>query len=132
MSFSDTAAPYSLASVRRIVTGHTSDGKAIIIRDEQLVPSGTAPGVESSRVTRLWTTKESPADNISGEITTTLEDGVECTLSEPGSILVQRGTLHGWENRGSSWARFIGVVVDAKPVQIVDEGKTITLKEGPA
>jgi hypothetical protein len=67
---------------------------------------------------------------VSGELTSVLEDGTESTLSEPGTVLVQRGTLHKWENRSPGWVRFLGVLVDAKPVEIVKEGKTEVLKEG--
>ncbi|KAF9521129.1 hypothetical protein BS47DRAFT_1335230 [Hydnum rufescens UP504] len=70
---------------------------------------------------------------IYGEITAILEDGTESTLSEPGTILVQRGTLHQWENRGPGWVRFLAVLMDAKPVETVDkEGKAEVLKEGYA
>ncbi|KAF8308054.1 hypothetical protein DL93DRAFT_2100964 [Clavulina sp. PMI_390] len=41
------------------------------------------------------------------------------TLSTPGSILVQRGTMHRWENRSSTeWLRIVSVMVGAKPVEI--------------
>jgi len=55
---------------------------------------------------------------ISGEITVILDDGVELTIKEPGSIIVQRGTFHGWVNKGTEWARYIAVVLNASPVPI--------------
>ncbi|KAF9520536.1 hypothetical protein BS47DRAFT_1335698 [Hydnum rufescens UP504] len=177
-----TPPPYTLSPIRRIITSHTPDGKSTIIRDERLAPAiPTGPGVKASgRMTRIWTTKQTPvvhsketidggtegpdrlgliATNgtnisaydvapglegpnhrtstldyiilLSGEITFILEDGTERTLSEPGTILVQRGTLHKFENRGTGWARFLAVLVDAKPAEIVDkEGKNVALPEG--
>jgi quercetin dioxygenase-like cupin family protein len=61
-----------------------------------------------------------------------LEDGTEETVTEPGSVVVQRGTLHRWENRGDTWLKFVAVMIDAKPVGIKDaEGNTVeTLVEG--
>jgi len=68
---------------------------------------------------------------ISGQITHILEDGSEQTITEPGSIVVQRGTLHAWENRSKTeWARWVSVLVDAKPAQVIDaSGESVTLKE---
>jgi len=163
--------------IRRVVTGHTPDGKSTIIHDDEVASSVLRPGVEnSSRATRLWSTFETPADNsektantgdhlperlglvntngtyltsydiapgakaplhrtssidylilISGEVTAILEDGSERTITEPGSIVVQRGTLHKWENRGTTWTKFVAILVDATPVQTA-EG--VTLQEG--
>jgi mannose-6-phosphate isomerase-like protein (cupin superfamily) len=56
-----------------------------------------------------------------------LEDGTEETISEPGSVTVQRGTLHRWENRGKEWVRFVAVMIDAKPVEVEVDGTTKTL-----
>jgi len=70
--------------------------------------------------------------HIAGQLTLTLEDGTEETVTEPGSVIVQRGSLHGWENRGDTWLKFVVVMIDAKPVEIKDaEGNTVeTLAEG--
>ncbi|KAF9519850.1 hypothetical protein BS47DRAFT_1379092 [Hydnum rufescens UP504] len=149
---SSTLHPYSLPPIRRVVTGHTPDGKASIVRDDRLVsvPASPVPDeADSVHTTRIWRTNQSPVVHseetvpfhrtstidyiilISGEVTAILEDGTERTLSEPGSILVQRGTLHTWENRGSGWVRFLAILVDAKPVETIDkEGKTKALEEG--
>ena len=53
-------------------------------------------------------------------------------MSTPGDIIVQRGTLHSWENRSKEWSRFVCVMIDAKPVEIKDsDGKVKeTLQEG--
>ncbi|KAF8308047.1 hypothetical protein DL93DRAFT_2087456 [Clavulina sp. PMI_390] len=63
---------------------------------------------------------------ISGSLTLLLDtDGhssspeVGTTLSIPGSIVVQRGTQHAWENRSTTeWSRHIAVMIDAKEVEI--------------
>jgi len=70
---------------------------------------------------------------VAGSLTLVLEDGTEETVTEPGSVIVQRGTLHRWENRSDGWVKFVAVMIDAKPVEIKDvEGNNTveTLLEG--
>lgn len=47
-------------TVRRIVTGHDRDGKAVAIFDGQVGPRQRSPG--GNAVTMLWVTAETPAD----------------------------------------------------------------------
>ncbi|KAF9507439.1 hypothetical protein BS47DRAFT_310288 [Hydnum rufescens UP504] len=160
---------------RRIVTGHTPDGRSTTVFNDEVIfeVSGDVP----APMARVWVTKESPADNnrdqtidmkyvlpdrlslvstvgthisivdippvtpvfmhrtssidyiilISGELTLVLEDGSETTLTEPGSIVVQRGTLHDWKNKGTGWTRFIAVLIDASPVHVSDEQGVISV-----
>jgi hypothetical protein len=46
-----------------------------------------------------------------------LDDGV-CRKIEVGDIVVQRGTIHAWHNRGKTWARFAFVLLDACEVEV--------------
>lgn len=50
---------------------------------------------------------------LEGEIYAMLEEGE--TLLRPGDTLVQRGTMHAWENRGEKPCRFVSVLVGAQP-----------------
>ncbi|KAK7917968.1 hypothetical protein PG985_009842 [Apiospora marii] len=45
------------------------------------------------------------------------------TECRPGEVVLQRGMMHAISNRTSSWARVLGIVLDAKPnrVPIVDK-----------
>jgi len=52
---------------------------------------------------------------ISGEIDMELEKGDEIHL-KAGDVVVQRGTVHCWINRGSAPCTIAFVLVDAKPV----------------
>jgi mannose-6-phosphate isomerase-like protein (cupin superfamily) len=52
---------------------------------------------------------------LSGEIDMDL-DGTEVHL-KPGDVLVQRGTIHNWINRGSVPCVMAFVLVDAKPAE---------------
>ena len=53
---------------------------------------------------------------LSGEIDMEMDDS---TVSlKAGDVLIQRGTNHGWFNRGSETARIAFVLVDAEPLGI--------------
>ena len=140
--------------VRRVVTGHDSDGKAIVAIDE-LVGNlvGRRPGI-SSKV--IWTTDRSrpttiatrtctvdaavsngttlrvieylpgvaPRNHrtrtidyaivISGEIDMRMDDTM--VHLKAGDVLVQRGTIHNWENRGTTPCVIAFVLIDAEPI----------------
>ena len=53
---------------------------------------------------------------ISGEIDMELDDSV--VHLKAGDVLVQRGTIHNWVNRGSTPCVIAFVLIDAKPVEI--------------
>ncbi len=52
---------------------------------------------------------------LSGEIDLELDDG-HITHLDAGDVVVQRGTIHAWINRGRSTARMAFVLLDAKAV----------------
>ena len=54
---------------------------------------------------------------LSGEIDMELEKGTEVRL-KAGDVLVQRGTLHNWINRGTQPCVLAAILIDAKPVQV--------------
>jgi quercetin dioxygenase-like cupin family protein len=146
-------------TVRRVVTGHDNDGKAVLKIDalccdfKQARPNGF--------VYNVWTTDTHPANNdgdadagqrpgsftmvpngtvfrildfhpgvakrthrtdtidyivvMSGEIDMELETGEEVHL-RAGDVMVQRGTVHNWINRGSAPCVIAIVLVQAKSV----------------
>jgi len=144
--------------IRRVVTGHTADGRATVEIDEiakNVISS--RPGASSCVV---WSTKGFPVDNegftdptsasfkttveggtvfrivhyapgvtprnhrtdsidyavvISGAIEMELDDKVVVKL-KAGDVLVQRGTIHNWINRGSEACIVAFVLISAKPV----------------
>jgi len=144
--------------IRRVVTGHTSDGRAKVEVDEMASNViSNRPGASSCVV---WSTKGFPVDNdgfndptkasfkttvdngtvfrivryepgvtprnhrtdsidyavvIEGSIDMELDDGVVVTL-KAGDVLVQRGTIHNWVNRGPDVCTIAFVLVSAKPV----------------
>ena len=153
--------------VRRVVTGHDAEGRAIVLYD------GASPARPSMRAgtenTVVWTTQGFPADNtgdddlgqretgttlvggtvfrvlrlepnntqrvhrtdsidyaivMSGEIEMELEPGEPTTHLKAGDVIVQRGTIHNWINRGTEPCVVAFVLVAAKPVE--RSGKMLT------
>ena len=143
--------------LRRVVTGHDSNGRAIVMVDEMVKNvASSRPGAESSVI---WTTEGFPIDNsgsadtstrktgttlangsvfrvvefspgvasrnhrtdsidyavvISGEIDMDI-DGANVHL-QAGDVLVQRGTIHNWINKGTKPCVIAFALIDAKPV----------------
>jgi quercetin dioxygenase-like cupin family protein len=143
--------------VRRVVTGHGQDGRAIVAIDEVMQAREPRPGQE---VCAVWASDGVPADNldpadgalgatsahlpggavfrvvsyaagsngnmhrtatvdhgvvIRGAIVLELDDGVEVGLAA-GDLLVQRGTIHRWINRGDEACVIAFVLIDALPL----------------
>jgi quercetin dioxygenase-like cupin family protein len=145
-------------SIRRVVTGHDAQGRAIVAIDE------TCKNVISRRPNHascvVWSTGAFPTDNadpidgaarevattdprgtvfriveyrpgvaprnhrtesldyalvLSGEIDMELEGSV--VHLRAGDVLVQRGTVHNWVNRGTQPCVIAFVLVAAKPVE---------------
>jgi len=144
--------------IRRVVTGHTSDGRAKVEIDE--IASNVISNRPGASSCVVWSTKGFPVDNdgfndptkasfkttvengtvfrivryepgvtprnhrtdsidyavvIEGSIDMELDDGVVVTLNA-GDVLVQRGTIHNWVNRGPGICTIAFVLVSAKPV----------------
>ena len=144
--------------IRRVVTGHDDDGRAVIAIDE------VARNVVSRRPAHqscvIWSTGEFPTDNstrldggaravastdpggsvfriveygpgvaprnhrtesidyavvMAGEIDMEI-DGANVHLNA-GDVLVQRGTIHNWINRGSVPCVIAFVLIAAAPVE---------------
>jgi uncharacterized cupin superfamily protein len=55
--------------------------------------------------------------HLSGEIDCELENG-EVVHLKPGDVMIQRGTIHTWVNRGSVLAVIAFILIDAKPVEV--------------
>jgi mannose-6-phosphate isomerase-like protein (cupin superfamily) len=145
-------------TIRRVVTGHDKNGRAIVSIDENVKNvTQTRPGAEAAVI---WTSEGFPVDNdgsadgsarnigiatldkgtvfrvvsfgpgvsprhhrtdsidyatvISGEIDMEL-DGTSVHL-KAGDLLVQRGTIHNWVNRGTTPCVIAFAMVGAKPV----------------
>ncbi|MGA8560696.1 MAG: cupin domain-containing protein [Pseudolabrys sp.] len=145
--------------IRRVVTGHSAEGRARIEIDENVKNViSNRPGASSSLI---WATKGFPVNNdgfedptsgsfkttveggtvfrvvryqpgvaarnhrtdsidyavvISGAIEMGLDDGVVVKL-KAGDVLVQRGTMHNWVNRGTEDCVVAFVLISATPVK---------------
>ncbi|HXZ55300.1 MAG TPA: cupin domain-containing protein [Burkholderiales bacterium] len=101
-----------------IPADNTGDADAGLKKTGTTLPGGTvfrvvefSPGV-SPRVHR--TDSIDYAVVISGEIDMELEKGDEVHL-KAGDVLVQRGTVHNWINRGTAPCVIAFALIDAKP-----------------
>ncbi|MGI8524884.1 MAG: cupin domain-containing protein [Pseudolabrys sp.] len=148
-------------NIRRVVTGHDKNGKAIVEIDEiSAAKKSPRPGAE---YIELWSTQEGfPVSNdvfsdpvgnkigtsidkgtvfrvvkfdpgvaprnhrtdsidygvvMSGELDMELDDGVTVHL-KAGDVIVQRGTIHNWVNRGKAPCLVAFILIWAKPVTI--------------
>ena len=146
--------------VRRVVTGHDSQGKAIVNIDEIAQNVVMKRAGQSSCV--IWSTSKFPADNtdetdgatrnvatstpngtvfrvtqyepgvtprvhrtdsldyaivVAGEIDLELDDGVIVHLNA-GDVVVQRGTIHNWINRGTQPCVIAFVLTGAEPLTV--------------
>jgi quercetin dioxygenase-like cupin family protein len=145
--------------IRRVVTGHSAEGRARIEIDENVKNViSNRPGASSSLI---WATEGFPVNNdgfedptsgsfkttveggtvfrvvryqpgvaarnhrtdsidyavvISGAIEMELDDGVVVKL-KAGDVLVQRGTMHNWVNRGTEDCVVAFVLISATPVK---------------
>jgi quercetin dioxygenase-like cupin family protein len=109
-----------------IPADNSGDGDAALKKVGTTLPGGTvfrvvefSPGV-SPRVHR--TDSIDYAVVISGEIDMELEKGNEVHL-KAGDVLVQRGTVHNWINRGKAPCVIAFSLIDAKPAAA--GGKTL-------
>jgi len=143
--------------IRRVVTGHDKNGRAIVSIDEPVKNvAQTRPGAEA---TVIWTSEglrvnnDGSADTSTRKVGTTLENGtvfrvvsfgpgvaprnhrtdsidygtvisgeIDMELDgssvhlKAGDVLVQRGTIHNWVNKGTAPCVIAFVLVAAKPV----------------
>ena len=145
--------------VRRVVTGHDKEGRAVATIDEVSQNLRSARPLATACV--VWTSQGFPVDNtgeadeglretgttldngtvfrilelqpgntprvhrtdsldyaviMSGEIDMELETG-EMTHLKAGDVVVQRGTVHNWVNRGTEPCVIAFVLIAAKPVE---------------
>ena len=144
--------------VRRVITGHDQNGKAVVKIDE--VSSNVFTGRPGATGCNVWTTEGFPVNNdgdadlglrkvgttlangtifrviefapglaarnhrtdsidyivvISGEIDMELDGSV--VHLKAGDVMVQRGTIHNWVNRGTAPCVLAVVLIHAKSVE---------------
>lgn len=112
--------------LRRVVTGHDANGRAMVKIDELVQNAAiTRPGVEASVI---WTTKgfpvdnDDPADGSARKVATTEEDGVvfRVVTLQPGAA----PRIHRTDSVD------FAVVMAGEIYMELDDGKGVTLKQG--
>ena len=63
MSESAIIPPNPFKPTKRIVTGNNPEGKAVVIFEDELKANPMAPGEERTFSTRVWVSKDTPANN---------------------------------------------------------------------
>ena len=145
--------------IRRVVTGHDANGKAVVTIDEMSKNViSNRPGAQS---TVIWKTEGFPVDNNNDEDTSAVPGGtshgngtvfrvvhyapgvsarnhrtdsidyavvisgaIEMELDgtvahlKAGDVLVQRGTIHNWVNRGTEPCVIAFALIGAHPVKV--------------
>ena len=150
--------------VRRVITGHDANGRAVVKFDE--VSKNITSNRPGATACVVWTTESFPVNNTGDadeglrEVGTTLKNGTVFRVIEfapgvaprnhrtdsidyavvvsgeidmelensvvhlkAGDVLVQRGTIHNWVNRGTTPCVMAFVLIDAKPVEV--DGKVL-------
>ena len=146
-------------NVRRVITGHDANGKAVVKIDE--VAKNVTSGRPGATAVNIWTTEGFPVNNDGAEdegqrkVATTLKNGTifriiefapglaarnhrtdsldyavimsgeidmeldgSTTHLKAGDVVVQRGTVHNWANRGTEPCVIAFVLIAAKPVEV--------------
>ena len=153
--------------LRRVVTGHDANGRAVVKIDE--VAKNLVSGRPGQTGCVVWTTESFPVDNTGDadqglrKVATTLNNGTVFRVAafgpgvaprnhrtdsidyavvmsgeidmeldntvvhlKAGDVLVQRGTIHNWVNRGTEPCVIAFALIDAKPVAV--DGKVLQAK----
>jgi len=115
-----------MSSVRRIVTGHRDDGKAIITSDSVFDPQPVASG--DAAFAKLWVTQTSPADNRDQRDGAALASGL---TSVDGTVLrvvdFQPGKVSPMHKTNSV---DYGIVLWGEMEMRLDSGEATRLKPG--
>ncbi|KAI5115433.1 hypothetical protein M0805_006453 [Coniferiporia weirii] len=155
----------TLPAVRRIVTGHSPEGKSIVLEDAPVEPhpfrgspvhftdlfwtDTTPPDISGdftdlakehthdlfSKTGSTFRVVDTPPGNgsvfhrtvsldygivMQGSVTLLLDNDKRIHL-KAGDVVVQRGTIHGWLNEGSDWARMYFIMLPSQAVKVGDK-----------
>src|SRR6476659_122549 len=121
-------------SVRRIVTGHDQNGKAIVATDEELTGavSPTRPGISRCEI---WSTDKMPVDNSEGAAAAAQKKGFVVRHNYVGS---GQGTVVRITEFAPGAPKFMhrtetvdyAILLSGECDLELDDGKTVHLKQG--
>ena len=92
---------------RELAPGAAAETAERLAKEGAVTHSDGRPGMHTTRTVDYMVV-------LDGEVTLLLEEG-EVTLHKYDTV-VQRGTAHHWENRGTEPARLAFVLLDAQPL----------------
>ncbi len=101
----------ALATQKRGWRGHTQEGlgQRSMFRIGRLPPGSVAPMHRTESVDY--------AILVEGECDLLLDGGQTTTL-RAGDVVIQRGTMHSWANRGDKPCTWLFILLDAHPVKV--------------
>lgn len=144
------------SKVRRVVTGHDAQGRAVFVADETIeeealgavvwstdvlpadnsgparsagAPAGIAAGGSMIRIMTIEPGHRSPMHRtqtldygvvLDGAINLELDDGAVKTV-HAGEVVVQRGTIHAWENATDRPCRIAFILTPAAPLEVAGQ-----------
>ncbi|GJE89126.1 cupin domain-containing protein [Phanerochaete sordida] len=124
-----SSTPAALAPVRRIVTGHTSDGKAVVAADDP-VPSYPFRG-STTHFTDLFWQEGFPADNSSNGLSRAVTTHDTEIVNAKGSLL---RAVDMPPHTESVFHRVntidYGVLISGSLVLVLDDNKRVLMKPG--
>jgi quercetin dioxygenase-like cupin family protein len=121
--------------VRRIITGHSPDGRAVVIEDEHVSGRALAemPGRTDATFFQLWATLQMPVDNSSeavlargreGSTTTTIGNSFGSVLRIGELAPGTRSPMHRTQSLD------YGICLDGECELELDGGDSVTVKPG--
>ncbi|KAF5370307.1 hypothetical protein D9758_006888 [Tetrapyrgos nigripes] len=132
---STTTSKPALPPVRRVVTGHTTDGKSTVIRDEVQPPQFWSPG-SINAIYDIGRTETIPA-NIDSEITT--GEFIDEIATSKGHVGSTGAVFRSFDFAPGAVIPFhrtvsmdFGVIVKGQIVLQLDDDKKVTLNQGDA
>jgi quercetin dioxygenase-like cupin family protein len=122
-------------SVRRIVTGHDSNGKAIVATDEQL-PGAVSPSRPGISRCEIWSADKMPVDNSEGAAAEAQRKGFVVRHNYVGSgqgnvcrvVEFAPGAAHKFMHRTETLD--YAILLDGECDLELDDGKTVPMKAG--
>jgi quercetin dioxygenase-like cupin family protein len=121
--------------VRRVITGHAADGRAVVVADDHLEPGRLAelPGPSDKAFFQLWATRELPADNSSESALARDREGSETTTIGTGAGSVLRiGVFAPGASSPMHRTHSLdyGICLEGECDLELDGGETVTLRAG--
>ena len=121
-------------TVRRIVTGHNVDGKAVIAADEAIEGRGLAEdaGRRDATFSQLWATHEMPVDLTDAALARQREDSETTILGTGSGTVLRIGVLEPGARSPMHRTESLdyGICLEGECDMELDGGEVVTVRQG--